>query len=57
MAKICFIYKLLDAHVKPHGAEKWTWTKADISRLKAAEVKISRGEEGTTSRTERGRNK
>jgi hypothetical protein len=33
-----------------YGAEIWTWTKADISRLTTAEMRFLRSVEGKTKR-------
>jgi hypothetical protein len=33
-----------------YGVETWTWIKADISRLTAAEIKFIRSIEGKTER-------
>jgi hypothetical protein len=43
--KIC----LFKSYYMPYGAETWTWTKADISRL-TAERRLLRSKEGKTKR-------
>jgi hypothetical protein len=53
--KVC-VFKSYCVPILTYGAEAWTWTKADISRLTAAETQFLRNTEGKTT-TDRIRNK
>jgi hypothetical protein len=45
--KLC-IFKSYYMLILIYGAETWTWTKADISRLVAAKMRFLRSLEGKT---------